>query len=256
MPAEVTVKSVDYDSLESLTSALRGQDAVVSTLGSTVIDKQLLLVEAAGKAGVKRFLPSEFGSNTTHSKTKDLPVFQPKVAVQEALKKQVTSSGMSYTLIMTGPFLDWGIMVGFIMNVKNKSINLYDGGERVFSATTLPSIGKTVVGVLKNLEATKNRPVFVQDTATTLKELAAKGKNATGAQGWKEEVVKVDDLLAKAWEELKKEKPNPDAFVYNFIFSSIWGEGYGGHFQDLDNNLLGIKEKSDEEVQALVNSYR
>lgn len=254
-PSNVAVKPVDYDSLESLTSALHGQDALVSTLGSAVIDQQLLLVEAAGKAGVKRFIPSEFGSNTPHEKTGKLPVFQPKIAVQEALKKQTESTGMSYTVVCTGPFLDWGLMVGFIMNVKGKSINLYDGGDRVFSTTSLPAIGKSVVGVLQNLDATKNRAVYVQEAATTLKSLLAIAKKVTGSDGWKEEVVPIDDLLAKAWEELKKEKPNPDAFVYNFIFASIWGEGYGSHFQDLDNDLLGIKQLNDGELQEIVSKY-
>lgn len=251
----MTVKPVDYSSLDSLTSALRGQDALVSTLGSAVIDQQLLLVEAAGKAGIKRFLPSEFGSNTPLSKTGALPAFQPKIAVQDALKKQASSTGMSYTLVCTGPFLDWGLMVGFIMNVKGKSIKLYDGGHRLFSATSLPTIGKAVAGVLQHLDETKNRAVYVQDTATTLQELLAKGKKAAGPEGWKEEEVATDDCLAQAWEELKKEKPNPDVFVYNFIFAAIWGEGYGGHFQKLDNELLGIKQMSDGEVQALVGKY-
>ena len=256
LPSSVAVEQVDYSSLDSLTSALQGQDAIVSTLASAAIDHQLLLVEAAAKAGVKRFIPSEFGSDTLHEKTGSLPVFQPKIAVQKALKEQAESGGLSYTVICTGPFLDWGIKIGgFILNVKGKSINLYDGGDRLFSATTLPSIGKAVVGVLQNLDATKNRAIYVQDTATTLKDLLAKGKKAAGSEGWKEEVVATDDLLAKAWEELRKEKPNPEAFVYNFIIASIWGEEYGGHFQKLDNDLLGIKQLSDDEVQAIVSRY-
>ena len=237
---------------DSLTSALSGQDAVVSTLGSDAIANQLTLVEAAAKAGIQRFIPSEFGSNTVHPKTGALPVFQPKIQVQDALKKH----GVPYTVISTGPFLDWGIMAGFIINVKGKSVRLYDGGERVFSTTTLPSIGKAVVGVLKNLDETKDRAVYVQDTATTLKALVEKGKKATGdSEGWKEEYVAVDDLVKGGWEELKKENPNPDLFVYNFIFASVWGEGYGSHFEKLDNELLGIKGLSEAEVQELVNRY-
>ena len=254
-PSSVTVKAVDYDSLESLTSAIKGQDAVVSTLGAAGIKQQLLLVESAAKAGVKRFIPSEFGSNTLNEKAGALPVFQPKVQVQNALKEHANSSGMSYTLVCTGPFLDWGLMVGFLMNVKTKSIKLYDGGDRLFSTSTLPSIGKAVAGVLNKLDATKNRAVYVQDTAITLKELLAKGKKAAGPEGWTEEVVATDDVLAKAWEELKKENPNPEVFVYNFIFAAIFGEGYGSHFQKLDNELLGIQELSDDEIQAVVNKY-
>lgn len=161
---------------------------------------------------------------------------------------------MSYTLTITGPFFDWGILVGFIINLKGKSVNLYDGGDRVFSTTSLATIGKAITGILKHLEQTKNRAVYVQDTATTLKKLAAVGKEATGADGWKENVVAIDDLLEQAWAELKKEKPNPGNFVFNFLKASIWGEGYGSHFETLDNELLGIEEKNDAEIQALVAS--
>lgn len=245
---------VDYDSLDSLTQALQGQDAVVSTLGNAALGAQHLLVEAAVKAHVKRFIPSEFGSDTLHPKTSALPVFKAKVSVQGALKKEAESGGMTYTLICTGPFFDWGVMVGFLMNLKEKSITLFDGGDRSFSTTNLSTIGKTVAAVLAHPEETKNRAVYVQDTAISLKKLAAMGKKATGgADGWKEKVVPIDDCLANGWAELKKEKPSPFVIAHEFIKVSIWGEDYGTPFAKLDNELLGIKELSDAEVQEVVN---
>lgn len=255
-PSSVTVVPVDYDSLESLTNALRGHEAVISTLASAAIATQLLLIEAAAKAGVQRFIPSEFGSNTLHEKTRELPVYKDKVTVQDALKKEAAApgGGLTYTLICTGPFFDWGITVGFILNLAEKSINLYDGGDHVFSTTTLPTIGKAVTAVLKQPEQTKNRAVYVQDTATTLNKLAAISKEVTGADGWKENTVAIDELLEQAWAELKKENPNPGIFVFNFLKAAIWGEGYGSHFESLDNELLGIEQKSDAEIQALVAS--
>lgn len=244
---------MDYDSLDSLTNALKGQDALVSTIASGAVATQLLLVEAAAKARVKRFIPSEFGTNTQNEKRRALPVSKGKVAIQDALKNEAASGGMTYTNICSGPFLDWGITAGFLMNLKEKKIDLFDGGDRVFSSTSLPTIGKAVAGVLTLPEQTKNRAVYVQDTATTLQKLAAFAKKATGAEGWTERVVPIDELLERAWTELKKEKPNPDNFVFNFIRVSIWGEGYGCHFEKLDNELLGIAEMSDAEVQEMVN---
>ena len=246
---------VDYDSLESLTNVLRGHDAVVSTLAIAAIATQLLLVEAAAKAGVQRFIPSEFGSNTLYEKTRQLPVFKDKVVVQDALKKAAAApSGLSYTLICVGPFFDWGITVGFILNLREKSINLYDGGDRVFSTTTLTTIGKAVTAVLKRPEQTKNRAVYVQDTATTLNKLAAVGKEVTGDDGWKETTVATDELVEQAWAELKKEQPNPGIFVFNFLKACIWGEGYGSHFESLDNELLGIEQKTDADIRTLITS--
>ncbi len=253
-PPSVTAVSVDYDSLDSLTNALQGQEALISTLASAALATQLLLVEAAAKAHVKRFIPSEFGSDTLNEKTRNLPVFKDKIRVQDALKKEAASGGMTYTLICSGPFLDWGIMVGFLMNLKEKSITRFDGGDRVFSTTSLLTLARSVTSVLTHLEQTKNRAVYVQDTATTMNKLAAMGKKAVGADGWKENIVSVDELVEEGWAELKKDKPNPAVFAIKFIVASICGEGYGSHFEKLDNELLGLEQMSDAEVQSLVNS--
>ncbi|KAI1492302.1 hypothetical protein F5X96DRAFT_627598 [Biscogniauxia mediterranea] len=255
LPSSLTVVPVDYDSIDSLTSALKDHDAVVSTLGATALSKQLLLIEASIKAGVKRFIPSEFGSNTLAEKTSRLPVYTDKIAVQNALKQAAASSSLTYTYVLNGAFLDWGLMVGFLLDLKNKKVTLYDNGERTFSTTTLPTIGKAVVGVLRHPAETANRPVYVQDTAITLKKLVAMAKKATGPDGWTEEVVPVDDIVAGAWAELKSPNPDPNKFVLPFIQATIFGEGYEAQHQKLDNELLGIKGLSDDEVQELVNKY-
>ena len=41
----------------------------------------------------------------------------------------------------------------------------------------------------------------------------------------------------------------------SFITAAIWGEGYGAQFDKTDNDLLGVKGLSEEEVQAIVARY-
>ncbi|KAK9759709.1 hypothetical protein K7432_017011 [Basidiobolus ranarum] len=61
--AEVAV--VDYANHDSLVQALKGVDVVISVLNDyAVIEPQLALVEAAKQAGVKRFVPSEFATDS------------------------------------------------------------------------------------------------------------------------------------------------------------------------------------------------
>lgn len=254
-PASVEVAPVDYDSLDSLVAALQGQDAVVSTLASLALEKQLLLVEAASKAGVQRFIPSDFGSNTVHEKTSKLPSYGHKIAVQEALKREAAKSGgMTYTIVINGPFLDWAVRVGWLANLKTREINLWDGGDRVFSATTLAGVGQAVAGVLKHPAETRNRAVFVQEAALSARDLARCAKQATGAgQGsWTENQPSIDELVNAGWAELRKEHPNPDNFVMNFITAAVFGDGYGAHFEKNDNKLLGVKEMSEGEIVAML----
>ncbi|KAK3389369.1 hypothetical protein B0H63DRAFT_427820 [Podospora didyma] len=253
-PAGVTAIPVNYDSLDSLVAALKGQDAVVSTIGGAALDKQLLLIEAAAQAGVKRFIPSEFGSNTSNSKVAALPAFGGKVAVQAALKEKAAAGTLSYTFVITGPFLDWGLQVGFLLDVKGKQTKIFDDGNRPFSVTTLPAIGQAVAAVLKKPAETENRTVYVHEAAVTQNQLLALAKKAVGSDGWTEEHTTAEAELAEGWAELKKENPSPH-FIFKFISAAIFGEGYGSHFEKTDNELLGIKQLSEAELLELVKRF-
>ncbi|KAI1376568.1 NAD(P)-binding protein [Hypoxylon crocopeplum] len=249
-PSSVAIVEVDYESPESLFKALEGQDAVVSAVGFTGLPQQIPLIRAAVKAGVKRFLPSEFGGDAENEKANHLPPFHAKKEISDALKKEAASGTLTYSLVSTGPFLDMGLQHGFIMSLKNKSINLFDGGDRPFSTSSIPAVAKAVSGVLKHPEETKNRNVFVHVALTTQNELLEKAKKVLGPEGWQSKDVSTDDALKQAY--AKFEQGEIDRI--GFISAAIWGEGYGSDFKKVDNQLLGIEELGDAEIQSLVES--
>lgn len=118
-PSSVKVLNADYSSLESLTQALKGQDAVVSAVGPEGLLGQALIFDAANAAGVKRFIPSEYGCDTSNEKTSQLPVFGYKVATAKHLETRVAEGAdTTYTLLYSGPFLDWGLKMGFLLAVS------------------------------------------------------------------------------------------------------------------------------------------
>ena len=69
---------------------------------------QKKVIDASVKAGVKRFLPSEFGSNTANKYANELvPVFRRKGEVIDYLKEKTEAQpGFSWTALVTGPFFD------------------------------------------------------------------------------------------------------------------------------------------------------
>ncbi|KAI1087331.1 NAD(P)-binding protein [Rostrohypoxylon terebratum] len=251
-PSNVTVKPVDYTLQDSLVDALQGQEAVVAVLGAPALHVQVPLIEASVKAGVKRFILSEFGSNTFHPKTAALPGFANKIEIQNAAKKAAAESGLTWTAVVNGPFLDWGIAVEFLAKPSSKEIEYADGGNQKYSVSTLETVGKAVVGVLKNLQATENRPVYVQDAAITQKELGGYLKKAVGADGWKETVSSTAEALKEGQEELKKPQPNGFVIFLTSLKSAVFAEGFGGYFTNLDNDLLGIKQLTDAEIEEVV----
>lgn len=108
-PADVTVKRVDYQSVESLTSALDGQDAVVSTIATVAVGGQTTLVDAAISAKVRRFIPSEFGINTRIvGGTAIGNILQGKVKTLDyIISKSQENPWFTWTGISSGIFFDW-----------------------------------------------------------------------------------------------------------------------------------------------------
>jgi putative NADH-flavin reductase len=108
-PDGVTVKKVDYESSDSLKEAFAGQDAVVSAIATPAVGGQQIIVDAALAAGVKRFIPSEFGINTRIvGGTPIGKILTGKVGTVDYLaSKAKENPDFSWTGLSTGLFFDW-----------------------------------------------------------------------------------------------------------------------------------------------------
>lgn len=251
--SNLSVAEVDYSSVDSLKAALKGHSVVISTLTSTFVDGQDPLIDGAVAAGVARFIPSEFGSDVTNAKRNKLPVFEGKVKTLEYLKVLAAKNpDFSYTAICCGAFLDWGLH-GFLVNVPAHTARVYNGGNVPFSATNLDTVGKAIVGVIQHPSETANRPVYIQDAVVTQNSLIRYAKEKDGVE-WNLTHVSTEEMITDSL--AKVEKGFTDWSVMQpFVFSSMFGEGYGGDFSHkLDNELLGLKGLTEPEVRAVVES--
>jgi hypothetical protein len=249
------VKVVDYNSPESLVAALKGHHALINTLGVGTVprDTHIRLVEAAQAAGIHRFIPSEFGSDTAHPLTSQLPVFGDKVAVIQKLQElSKQDNAFSWTAVINGPFFDWGLEYKFLINLKGPSTPVYDGGDVPVSSTTLVGVGRAVAGVLKHPEETKNRAVYVAEVEYTQNQLIQLSGNGANIQ---RDEVKTEDLEQQAYEALKQTPPDGMAFATKLILRATYGGKFGAQFTKTDNELLGIQKLSESDVADLVKKY-
>lgn len=251
-PDSVRVVRVDYSSIPDLTAALAGQDAVVSVLTTEAMELQFGLIEASIAAGVKRFIPSEFGSDCGNPKASKLPVYQPKIAVHKALQEHARAHpGFSYTLVRNGVFLDWAMKRNFIVDFASDTPAFFDGGDRPFSATTLATVGQAVVGVLRNPDETRNRVVFVHDMIITQRKILKVAQTVAPQRKWDPVTVKTTDLEAASQKNYDNGEFDMKSSM-GFLMRAVFGEGYGGEFKNVDNELLGITGKTDNDLKALV----
>jgi len=86
--------------------AFKGQDAVISFIGGSGTGDQKTIIDAAIEAGVKWFLPSEFGSDNANPEVvRNIPIFSGKAQIVDYLKRK--EDQISWTAVACGFFFDW-----------------------------------------------------------------------------------------------------------------------------------------------------
>lgn len=246
-PPGTDVVDVDYSSVAALTAALAGQDALVSTVGAAGIAGQLLLVDAAVAAGVKRFIPSDFGADLGNPKTAQLLLFGPKIKVHDYLVEKSKTTDLTYTFVYTGSFVDWGFENNMSFDLLSDKPEIVNGGDVPFSGIMLSTAGDAVVGVLSRLEETTNRTVFIEDFAITQNHILALARRVAPEKNWEPVQAKLEDLEAVANARLSQGLYDLESFRPS-IFRAIVDPAYGGTFERVDNERIGLKRKTEEDL--------
>ncbi|KAI0538701.1 hypothetical protein GGR58DRAFT_282506 [Xylaria digitata] len=242
-PAGVVSKAVDYSSVGSLTSALEGQDALVSTIATVAVAGQQPLVDAAVAAGVRRIIPSEFGISTRFLGKEPIgTILQGKIKTLNYIhEKSKQNPSFTWTGISTGLFFDWGLEHGSIgLDKTTKTATIYDSGNEPYQASNLPHIGKAIAAVLKRPEVTTNRYISIASFNPTQRQVLETAEKITGEK-WT-----VNQLSASEQQRIGTEKLSKGDYsaFSNLLKKRVYGDGAGLAVQGPDNalDLLGLEE--------------
>jgi hypothetical protein len=109
-PPDIPVIRTPY-TVEDLTKAMVGQDAVVCAVAPAAISYQIDMIDAAEAAGVKRFIVNDFGWGL-RTRTHGLPEFRETVEKRHvgwnhAAKRAAANPSFTWTGISTGNPIDW-----------------------------------------------------------------------------------------------------------------------------------------------------
>lgn len=254
-PAGVNFITTDY-SAASLLDAFKGQDAVISTVSSTqpgALDLQKSLIDTAITAGVKIFVPSEYGVDTSdRSSPNSIPFLAEKIAILDYLRER--QDKISWIALITGSLFDWGLRIpGFGgWDLGARSVTIYNGGDIPYEATNLDQVGRAIAKSLKIPELTKNQHVYVNSFTVTQNKVLDALERITGDKFTVSHST-VEDLWQGGATQLKEGQP---LGLLAMIAGTIYGKGGLANYsatKGLWNGKIGLAQESlDETLESFI----
>ncbi|KAJ5979545.1 NmrA-like family protein [Penicillium waksmanii] len=246
-----SIKLIKSDlSGESLEEIFKGQDAVISTVGATGFAEQQKFVDAALRAGVKRFIPSELSTSSEDDAVIGLlPLFGVKKNIIDYLKSK-ESEGLSWTGIATSGLLDWSLTTGFLeYDLQKHTAVIWDSGDKRFTAINEKALGQSVVSVLQRPQETTNKYLYVASVETSQNEILTALEKETRAK-WSVTHVKTEEVVSEGQKQLSVgDFTGAFSLVRAMMVGSIPGLR-ANYIKDteLANDLLGLKLETVEET--------
>lgn len=183
--------SGSFTDTAALEKSLEGVNTLIDLTNPSVDSKPL--VDAAVKAGVKLFFPSEFGGD--YDGKKFAAIFQAKGEIVAYAR----SKGLKTVLYRTGLFADWVINMPIVANAfgidrENNVYRKIGSGDRKVSVSFLRDIGYGLVSVAYRDPSFLPNELRVQSDSITANQLAAIYEKATGVKLTVENVTEEESI--------------------------------------------------------------
>ncbi|KAJ6489662.1 NAD-P-binding protein [Mycena vitilis] len=174
------VQTVSYESPATVLAALKAVDVLVCTIGYRGISAQSILGDQARAAGVKLFVPSEYGARSDSMPDK-------LFGVKEDFRQRLIADGTKYTVFYTGFWADFDLrpmimkdwfQIDLLGGIVHKWINW----DTSLSFTTQADVARFVAHVLVYLPRSQleNRIFRIEGDRETLNSLISKFLEKTG----------------------------------------------------------------------------
>ena len=141
---------IDYEEVESLVRALKGQDALVITMNTSAPpDTSIKLIQAAAKSGVRWIVPDEWGVDTTNIEFgKEIFLGPAKVAAREEIERLGVSS---WVAVACGYWYQYSLgtfKASFGFDLQKREVTFFDDGKMRTTTSTHAQVARAVASLL------------------------------------------------------------------------------------------------------------
>ncbi|EPQ31056.1 uncharacterized protein PFL1_01245 [Pseudozyma flocculosa PF-1] len=231
------VVAIDYNDASGLAAALDGVEVVISTLGggAALDGDQIQLADAAKRAGVRLFVPSDFSTDMDLIPRDDagrLPAFwRGKGVAYDHLER----IGLPYLRIVNNAFGDYlySPFIGF--DFDRRTVQVVGDLDRRLVVSAERDVGAFLAHVLTTLpaEQLENRALRLQSFKTTWRHAIQAAERARGIE-LRVENVSIADAKAKA------DDKDTDPFTAA-AYIVRWAIAAGAGDFEVDNDAVGFK---------------
>jgi uncharacterized protein YbjT (DUF2867 family) len=166
--AKATLHEGDLKRYDSLLAACKAVDTVVSTIGGMQIGDELSLIKAVKEAGVKRFIPSDYGLDPAATGPNSCVLFDAKAMMHQAIKQ----ASIPYTFVHANGFFSyWVRTLGDLTKLMDDTLppaaaNVYGDGNVKGSFASIADIATVTARALNDLKMQNKEVRIIANTLT------------------------------------------------------------------------------------------
>ena len=173
----VEALAVDMQDVAEVARVCTGAACVVSALaglGDVIVDLQSVLLDASVKAGVPRFIPSDFASDFTKQPGGSNRNFD----LRRAFHERLDPAPIRPTSILNGAFADMLFTRMPMVDLKNKRVTYWENADQRMDFTTTQDVGDFAAEAA--LDPTTPTVLRIAGDSTSARELMALASEMTG----------------------------------------------------------------------------
>ena len=206
--AEVTIAKADYDEVDDLTKACKGASCVVSALSGlreVIVDAQTTLLAAAIKAGVPRFIPSDYAIDFPK-----MPLgYNRNLDLRREFHERLDRAPIAATSILNGMFMDMLTGQAPVVLFRIKRVLVWGNPDQEMDFTTVQDTAEFTAAAA--LDPATPRFLRIAGDVASARELCTIASEVTGERfrllrpgglGRFEKLIKVTRLLAPGGDDV------------------------------------------------------
>ncbi|KAH7392142.1 hypothetical protein DE146DRAFT_634315 [Phaeosphaeria sp. MPI-PUGE-AT-0046c] len=251
-PYAVEHKTSDFTP-KSLQDALAGYDIAICTMAGGDFELQVRIVDALLAAGVRKFIPHEFGHNTLNPGIRArIPKYAGRAKVLEHLQHNISKAAPEFDWIgvATGYTLDKSLISGDMgFDMQWHSATIHGTGDEPFAVSSLERVGQVVRSVCQHWDEIKCHYIYAAGVVTSANEVLVAAEHATDRK-WTVGNYDVQDSIKEGMARI--ERGFPDAGMALLERSILYDERLNASAPFKATNANGLLNCTPEFVDTIV----